>query len=121
MGARATRPPTGRGARRGGWTFGAHMETDFAQSERDAAAGAERARATVLERVEHPVVTPPRRGFRVIRLFLLQGHLSIEDIGQPANAAEAMAISTTERWRAQVLDPEGKVYADNWRQMERRA
>lgn len=74
-----------------------------------------------LQRVVHPVVTAPeRKCYRVIRLFRLQGHLGIEHIGVCANATEAMAISTTEQWRAQVIDPNDKVLSDNWQSMETR-
>ncbi len=124
MGARHTRPSIGRGFRRTGWHFGPHLETDHAQAERDAAAGAAvalAADAALQERVVHPVVAAPeRKAFRVIRLFLLKDHLSFEDIGHPANAREALAISTREQWRAQVLNPNGKVFSDKRGEMERR-
>jgi hypothetical protein len=121
---RRTATNTGRGARRTGWDFGPHMETDHAQAERDAAAGRERAIAAeraASERIVHPVVAAPeRKCFRVIRLFLNHGAVGIEDIGFAATAAPALAISTREQWRAQVLDPDGRIYSDNWRHMERR-
>jgi hypothetical protein len=51
---------------------------------------------------------------------MLQGHLQIEDIGFGSTPGQAMSIATHEQWRCQVLDPNGKVYSDNWRSMERR-
>jgi hypothetical protein len=74
-----------------------------------------------LERIAHPVVEAPAfKCYRVIRLFMLQGHLQIEDIGFGSTPGQAMSIATHEQWRCQVLDPNGKVYSDNWRTMERR-
>jgi hypothetical protein len=97
------------------------MQVDYAQAERDAAAGIAAAKAETFERVVHPVIqAPERKCFRVIRLFLLAGHLGSEHIGAASSAREAMAISTSEQWRAQVLDPDDRIYADNWRSMERR-
>lgn len=78
--------------------------------------------APSFERRAHPVIeTPARKCYRVIRRFLSQGHMELEDIGACGTFGQALAISTTERWRAQVLDPNGKVVSDNLQDMERRA
>lgn len=116
--ARNYRPTIGRGAYAGGWQSGPVMPVDRAQGERDAAAG--RAAAQAVEPIAHPVVpAPERKCYRVIRLFSREGHLCLEDIGS-GSVQEAMAIQTSERWRAQTLDPNGRIYSDNWREMERR-
>lgn len=71
-------------------------------------------------RVVHPVVkAPEHKCYRVIRLFLLDGRLDIEDIGY-GDARHAIALCTSEEWRAQVLEPNGRVHIDNLRTLEER-
>lgn len=71
--------------------------------------------------VVHPVVkAPEHKCFRVIRLFKQDNRLAIEDIGY-GTAKQAMAILSTEEWRAQVLDLNGRVHSDNWRALEKRS
>jgi hypothetical protein len=118
------RPNFGRGARAGGWFGGAVMKVDRVQGERDAAAGVAAAQAKApIVRVAHPVLANPPSwcAFRVIRLVKVNGKLTVEDIGACASEREALAISTTELARAQVLDRNGKIVSDNWQRIEERA
>lgn len=74
-----------------------------------------------IERIAHPTIpTPSRRCYRVIRRYTISDRSSLEDIGAFTDPALAMRMLTREAGRAQVLDPDGKVYADNLRDMERR-
>lgn len=76
----------------------------------------------VVARVAHPVVTVPDgfQGYRVVRLFMVQGHRREEPI--QATRVKALAAETCQRekWRAQVLDAFGLPIVDNWADMERR-
>lgn len=77
----------------------------------------------VIERIAHPAIASPAfKCYRVIRRFLIgDTHIdSIEDIGTFRDAWRALAMLQRETWRAQVLDPQGKVIGDNLRTMERR-
>lgn len=75
------------------------------------------------ERIAHPAIASPSfKCYRVIRRFLIgDTHLdSIEDIGTFREPVRALAMLQQEEWRAQVLDPNGRVIGDNLRTMERR-
>jgi hypothetical protein len=74
------------------------------------------------ERIHHPAITPPQYlCYRVVRRYRpLGGFTQVEDIGafhSPLKAAEMLA---REIGRAQVLDPRGKVWADNLQPIEER-
>ena len=101
--------------KRGSW-----MSKDaghYAQADRDY----KPAVITLPEKVAHPVVKAPQhKCYRVIRLYVMSdGYLSFEDIGY-GTEREAMDILGSEKWRAQVLNPDGCHHADNWLSMEKR-
>lgn len=74
-------------------------------------------------RVFHPAIaSPSHKCYRVIRRFLV-GDCDmdqIEDIGAFKEAGPAMMLLAREKGRAQVLDPNNRVYGDNLQPMERR-
>lgn len=74
-----------------------------------------------IARIEHPVIqAPAHKCYRVIRLYLMGDIQGIEDIGAFREPAPALQLIAREEGRARVLDPNGKVYADNWQKLERR-
>jgi hypothetical protein len=73
------------------------------------------------QRVAHTVVKAPERKYwRVVRLYMNQGDVQVEDIGAFDDAVNALRMLPRERWKARVLNPEGGVYADNYQPMEER-
>jgi len=94
------------------------LRMDAGQAERDAAAGAERARtveAAVMTRIYHPVIEAPEfKCYRVIRRWKGEDP---EDIGFSRDQATAIALMNRELGWAIVLDPQGKRIAHNWQLM----
>jgi len=93
-------------------------------AEQDAAAGAARAHErdrAALTRIVHPSITAPSfLCHRVVRLYVSQEGTTEREVIGFGSLRQALAVSTTEEWRAQIIDPNGKVASDNWRRMERR-
>jgi len=73
-------------------------------------------------RVRHPVTRAPSwKCYRVVRHYRQGGVLQFEDIGAFHDAMPALTMLTREVGKARILDPQGKVYADNWQPIEERA
>lgn len=94
--------------------------------DREVAAHMDAARAAdakALERIDHPVidVTPGGMWFRVQRVYRSRDGQHAEFIGEFRRQADALLMHRRERGRARVIDPRGKVIADNWHQVEVRA
>ena len=69
----------------------------------------------------HPVQkAPERKCYRVIRMFRQRGTFEFEDIGAFVEAGNALRMLDREIGKARVLDPNGKVYSDNWQPIETR-
>lgn len=92
------------------------MRMDAAQAEQDAAAGAERARADVTERVYHPAIkAPEHKCFRVVRRWKNEEYG--EDIGYRRTQGEALILMNRELGWARVVNPNGKPIAFNGQPM----
>lgn len=72
-------------------------------------------------RIVHPTVKAPEwKCWRVVRLFTKQGEVCLEDIGSFGGVVDAVRMLSREQGKARVLDPNGKVYADNYQPLEAR-
>ena len=74
-------------------------------------------------KVHHPAVKAPEwKCYRVIRLYRRSGQAltDFEDIGRFKTHGAALVCLNTEDGCARVLDPNGRVLADNFRQIETR-
>jgi hypothetical protein len=92
-----------------------HVDADDAKRATDVSPAAPAAR------VHHLAIPSPQfLCYRVIRQYREHGVTWIEDIGAFGNARLALLLLSTETGRAQVLDPRGKVYADNLQPIEER-
>lgn len=77
--------------------------------------------APTLARVRHPVIKAPQyKCYRVIRHFRQGGWTQFEDIGAFYSAVDAALMLAREEGNARVLDPRGKVFADNFQPIEER-
>jgi hypothetical protein len=103
----------------------ARRRADVDERRDQGALEAERAAAAAEAptKVHHPAVrTPYRKTWRVVRYYRQHDQIQIEDISPGSRVAgPALLIMTRELGRARVLDPDGKVYADNLHAIEDRA
>jgi hypothetical protein len=108
--------------RLGIWMSRRRADTD---ARRDQALEAERAEAAAAAptKVHHPAVRAPfQKTWRVVRYYRQHDQIQIEDISPGSRVAgPALLIMARELGRARVLDPDGKVHADNLRPIEDRA
>jgi hypothetical protein len=74
------------------------------------------------ERIHHPAITAPAYlCYRVVRRYRQRGGFTeVEDIGAFHSPLQAADMLAKEIGRAQVLDPRGKVWADNLQPIEER-